>query len=53
MPVFGERRNDQVCVVYESPLGFMAPMESVECNVKAPIILSTMVGNAYAGFMSI
>ncbi len=30
--VFGERRKNQVCMVYENPLDFMALMESVERN---------------------
>lgn len=38
MTVFGERRKDQVCMVYENPLDFMALMESVERNGVYPVI---------------
>ena len=38
MTVFGERRKDQVCMVYENPLDFMALMESVERNGVYPVM---------------
>lgn len=38
MTVFGERRKDQVCMVYENPLDFMALMESVERNGVYPLM---------------
>lgn len=38
MTVFGERRKDQVCIVYENPLDFMALMESGERNGVYPVM---------------
>lgn len=38
MTVFGERRKDQMCMVYENPLDFMALMESVERNGVYPVM---------------
>lgn len=38
MTVFGERRKDQVCMVYENPFDFMALMESVERNSVYPVM---------------
>ena len=37
-PFAGERRKDQVCMVYENPLDFMALMESVERNGVYPVM---------------
>ncbi len=38
MTEFDERRKDQICMVYENPLDFMALMESVERNGVYPVI---------------
>lgn len=38
MTVFGERRKDQVCMVYENPLDFLALMDSVNRNGVYPVM---------------
>lgn len=39
MTSFGERRKNQICMVYENSLDFLALMEQVECNGVYPAMV--------------